>query len=66
MRQEIVEAGDLWRADWNGLCRLARFVGLDVADGPEGHRRGLIVSLVMHKITALRSKDWDGKRWHNG
>ena len=37
----------LWKASWDGLVRLGRFLGLKVIDGSEEDRRGPLVEAIM-------------------
>ena len=44
---------DLWRAKWPALCRLARYLGLRVREGPEHNRRGPMVEACMRRMAEI-------------
>ena len=56
-----VQRVHLWRAQWDGLCRLARSLGLRVRKGPEGDRRGALVEAV---VEALEADELNGMLRH--
>lgn len=60
MSFEITHA-HLWRAQWGGLCRLGRSLGLRVGAGPEADRRGPLVEAVMRRIGETQLEWWAGR-----
>lgn len=52
-----ISHGQLWKAKWDGLCRLGRAVGLRVGNGKEGKRRGPLVEAIHRRIVELELED---------